>query len=133
LREPDGSFRLETGELPGATMQVDQEDPAFALMRAEREPVELAGTHSAFSGEMAMPMLDQAALVGFVLLAGRPDGLHYRPDEIENMGWAARQVGLDLRALNGRELATQNARLTERNAWLEQEHERLIGILASGR
>ncbi|MXO60006.1 hypothetical protein GRI89_10695 [Altererythrobacter salegens] len=51
-----------------------------------------------------MPMLDQGKLLGFALLGEKTDGMHYRPDEVENLGWAAHQVGLDLRALHARQL-----------------------------
>ena len=58
-------------------------------------------------------MLDQGALLGFVLAGPKPDGTHYRPDEIENLGWAAHQVGLDLRALHARQLESENQRLRD--------------------
>ena len=105
LRESGGNYRRETGSLAGNAGYTD--DPAFALMRAERRPIELAQTDSTLPGELALPMLDQGVLVGFVLLAGKPDGVHYRPDEIANLGWAAHQVGLDLQALHARELEAE--------------------------
>ena len=53
------------------------------------------------------------------------DGAHYRPDELQNLGWATQQVGLDLRALQARELQVQNSKLVDRTIWLEEERERL--------
>jgi hypothetical protein len=120
LRDSEGAYRLEAGELAGTQPTYDEDDPAFALMRTERVPVELAQANGSLPGELALPMLDQGMLTGFVLLAGKPDGLHYRPDEVENLGRAAHQVGLDLRALQARQLESRVALLSEKLAWFEQ-------------
>jgi hypothetical protein len=69
-------------------------------------------------------MLDQGVLIGFVLLGPKPDGAQYRPDEVANLGWAAHQVGLDLRALHARLLESENLRLRDRVALLEEERTR---------
>lgn len=104
IRERDGAYRLQAGKLAGAKRAYADDDPVFALMRGERKPIELSEAVGAVPGALALPMLDQGAMTGFVLLGAKPGGAAYRPDEIENLGWAAHQVGLDLRALQAREL-----------------------------
>ncbi len=110
LRGGDGIFRLEGGGLSGASPDYVGDDPAFALLRAERGPVETRKTHGALPDALALPMLDQGGLAGFVLLGRKPDGTDYRPDERELLSWATHQVGLDLQALHARELEVTGRR-----------------------
>jgi len=59
--------------------------------------------------------------LGFGVLAvlgSKPSGLHWRPDEIELVGWATRQVGLDLHALKVEQLEAAAAALRHENATL---------------
>jgi hypothetical protein len=81
-------------------------------------------------------MLDQGALAGFVLVGGKPDDADYRPDEVELLGWAAHQVGLDLQALHARDLEAQVVSLkekvgglNEKVAWLLEDKARLTVLL----
>ena len=95
------------------------------MMRAERGPVELAAAHSGLPGALALPMLDQGALAGFVLVDRKGDGADYRPDEVELLGWAACQVGLDLQALHARDLEALVVSLNEKVARLSDDRGRL--------
>ncbi|MEL0209206.1 MAG: hypothetical protein VW891_01155, partial [Novosphingobium sp.] len=88
------------------------DDTAFALMRAERGPLDLTETPTDLPGVLALPMLDHGTLAGFALVAAKPDGALFRPDEIEHMGWATHHVGLDLAALRGRQMEEENRRLS---------------------
>jgi hypothetical protein len=128
LRGADGAYGLQAGGLAAADVYVN-DDPAFALMRAERRPVDLAAAHGALPGVLALPMLDQGALAGFVLMGRKPDGADYRPDEIDMLGWAANQVGLDLQALHARDLEAQVVSLNEKLAWLSEDRARLTALL----
>lgn len=114
LREESGALALQAGALAGALPSYAEEDRAFALLAAERVPVDLAEAHSAIPGAMAFPMFDQLGLAGFVLLGRRPDGAPYRPDEVANLAWATQQVGFDLQALQARDLRAEIAALRER-------------------
>ena len=49
---------------------------------------------------LALPMAHRGELGGFVLLGPRPDGDAYRPDQIDVLESAAREVGLDFYALD---------------------------------
>jgi len=60
---------------------------------------------------IALPMIHRGILSGFVVLAPRPDGNLYRPDEIELLEFAVTQVGLDLHALQVDELRRELGRL----------------------
>ena len=125
LRERDGAYRLEAGKLADAKQAYADDDPVFALMRSERRPIDLSQVNGAIPGSLALPMLDQGVLTGFVLLGAKPDGASYRPDEVENLGWAVHQVGLDLRALHARQLEEQVTTLTNHNAALSAVLDRL--------
>lgn len=113
LREDSGAFAVQAGSLPGGSPRYAEEDRAFALLAAERAPVDLAEARSALPAATAFPMFDQLGLAGFVLLGPRPDGAHYRPDEIANLAWATQQVGFDLQALQARDLRAEIAALRE--------------------
>jgi hypothetical protein len=129
LRPEGADFCLEAGALPGAENRYSDHDLAFALMRGERRPIELAQVHSSLPGELAAPMLDQRGLAGFVLLGPKPDGSRFRPDQEENIGWATHQVGLDLQALKARALDEELASLRGRLSATEAERDRLISSL----
>jgi hypothetical protein len=80
-------------------------------MRAEQGEIVPAEVGSALTAALALPMMHQAALAGFVLLGPKPTGEDYRPDEIDNMAWATQQVGLDLQAIRVRELELTNIKM----------------------
>jgi hypothetical protein len=85
-----------------------EDDPAFALMRAERAPLDLGETRTDLPGVLALPMLDHGALAGLVLLDLKGNGGLYRPDEVALFGWAAHEVGLALAALQAGLIETEN-------------------------
>jgi hypothetical protein len=130
LRGADGAYRLQAGRLAGAAEAYADDGHAFALMRAERRPVDLAAAHAKLAGSLALPMLDQGVLAGFVLMDRKPDGADYRPDEVDLLGWAANQVGLDLQALHARDLEAQVVSLNEKVAWLSEDKARLTALLS---
>lgn len=137
FRDRTGAYSLQCGGLAEALPHYDADDLVLALMRAERRPVKTAEMRSALPGVLALPMLDQGRLAGFALLAGKPDGTDYRPDEVEVLGWAAHQIGLDLQAMRAGELEAEVARLNDAvaglrdtNAQLSGERDRLAALLA---
>ena len=65
-------------------------------------------------------MMHQAVLAGFVLLGPKPIGEDYRPDEIEVLGWATQQIGLDLQAIRVRALEQTVLTLEARNTNLSE-------------
>ena len=109
-RTSEGNYDSAAGQT------IDADDPALAAMRAEQRAVVPAELGSPIEAALALPMMHQAALAGFVLLGPKPTGEDYRPDEIEILGWATQQVGLDLQAIRVRELEQSVVALEARNA-----------------
>jgi hypothetical protein len=114
MRGTEGNYASHAGE------PIDADDPSLAAMRAEQEAVVPGELGSPITAALALPMMHQAALAGFVLLGPKPSGEDYRPDEIEVIGWATQQVGLDLQAIRVRDLELTNIRLAERNQTLAE-------------
>jgi hypothetical protein len=90
---------------------VGTDDLALAAMRAELGPIVPTEIGSPLDAALALPMMHQAALAGFILLGLKPTGEDYRPDEVEVMAWATHQIGLDLQAIRVRELEQTTLRL----------------------
>jgi hypothetical protein len=128
LRAGGPGYKRCAGKLAGARASYPGDDRAFALMRAERRPLDLAEAHSALPGVLALPMLDQGALAGFVLLGRKPDGTDYRPDEVEALGWATEQVGFALQAQHVHDLEARIAGLDAQLASLSGGTVRLSAV-----
>lgn len=117
----DESFACSTGD--AATAHAD--DPTPVALRAHAAVCEIDGS-SSVEGVLAFPMIHCHDLEGFAVLGRKPDGDHYRPDEIELVEWATRQVGQDLYGLTVDQLREEReerereiAILTGRNADLQ--------------
>jgi hypothetical protein len=108
-RTGDGDYASAAGA------RIDADDPTLSAMRAEQGTVVPAELGSPIAAALALPMMHQAALAGFVLLGPKPTGEDYRPDEIAVLGWATQQVGLDLQAIRVRELEQSVVTLEARN------------------
>jgi hypothetical protein len=127
LRTADGAYALEAGDIEGGPCAYAEDDSLFALMRAERRPVQNDGANpSALPAGLAMPFLDQGQLTGFVLVSPKPDRTDFRPDELELLGWAAHQVGLDLQALHARHLEAEVVDLRRTVALVREERDRVV-------
>lgn len=130
LRSSSEDYRLEAGRIEGVADSFSADEPAFALLRAERKPLDLSRTSSELPGALVLPMMDQGALVGFVMLDQLGDGTHYRPDQIQLLEWAVHHISLDLRALHARQLEGQIARLGAEVALLTRERDTLKEIVS---
>lgn len=97
-------FALANGGEDAATM--DGDDPLVVKMRATREAVETDSL-------LVLPMIHRAELTGFAILGLKPSGDAYRPDERTVLAWAARQIGLDLHALQIERLQEQAVELRQ--------------------
>jgi GAF domain-containing protein len=73
-------------------------------LRADGKPLDLDARRGALPAGLAAPMINRNEMTGLLLLGHKPSGGGYRPDEIELIGWAATQIGLDLHALKVEEL-----------------------------
>jgi hypothetical protein len=99
LKTADGPYRRADGELTGESETIDPDDAALIALRAEPKPRELDRTDSTLKAVLIAPIVNRNDVTGVVLLGPKSSGLPYRPDEIELIGWATRQIGLDLHAL----------------------------------
>jgi hypothetical protein len=109
-RSAEGHYARAAGD------EIDADDPALAAMRAEQGAVVPSELGSPIDAALALPMMHQAALAGFILLGPKPTGEDYRPDEVEVLGWATQQIGLDLQAIRVRALEQSVHTLEARNA-----------------
>ena len=121
-RRHEGALVRVAGRWDAAPGKFCEDDPAFALLRAERRPLDLGETHTDLPGVLALPMLDHGVLAGLVLLDLKGNGGLYRPDEVALLGWAAHEVGLALAALHAGLIETENRLLKSQLA-------RLSGII----
>ena len=120
----DGGFLREHGTLANAPQQVDADDPLVVAMKAELGPVECGATGSALPAVLGLPMTHRGELDGFVLIGSKPKQEVFRPDEVELLGHAAQQVGLDLNALQVKKLKRELAALSsEKRSFSELERE----------
>ena len=117
LRDGDDYARM-TGDLAGAPDRIDCDEKAVVVMRAEHDVIELHESGSTLAAALALPFVHRAELHGFILLASKPSGDSYRPDEIELLGMAAHQIGLDLHALKVEQLQSRVLDLEARNGEL---------------
>ena len=114
----DGVLDSVAGNWDNAPRHFREDNPAFALMRAERAPLDLTETRTGLPGVLALPMLDHGALAGLVLMDLKNNAALYRPDEVALLGWAAHEVGLALAALQARATDAEVHRLKIQNAEL---------------
>ena len=121
-RRNDGVLDRIAGNWNSAPRHFRDDDPAFALMRAERAPLDLGETQTDLPGVLALPMLDHGVLAGLVLLDLKGNGALWRPDEVALLGWATHEVGLALAALHAGLIDTENRLLKAQLA-------RLTGII----
>jgi len=92
-------FERASGGVAGVADELGENDPALVTLRAERKPIEPHASGSSLQASLCAPMTYGSDVRGFVLFGSKPDGADFRPDEIELIGWATVQVGLDLHAL----------------------------------
>jgi hypothetical protein len=103
----DGAYVCPTANRPTA----HADDPILVALRARAEPCDIEGANSALDGAHAFPMMHGHDLEGFAVLGRKLDGERHRPDEIELIEWASRQVGLDLFALGVDQLKGERQQL----------------------
>ncbi len=107
-RTHDAILERVTGSWDAAPRTLPIDDPAFALMRAERRALDLSEALTDLPGMLALPMLDHGTLAGLVLMDLKGNGALYRPDEVAVLGWAAHDVALALAALHAGLIESEN-------------------------
>jgi len=107
-RTHDAILERMAGSWDAAPRTLPVDDPAFALMRAERSAIDLSDALTDLPGVLALPMLDHGTLAGLVLMDLKGSGALYRPDEIAVLGWAAHDVALAMAALHAGLIESEN-------------------------
>ncbi len=90
--------------LSAAPEHFGADDEAVLAMQAHATAHRMRNPADAGGAVLAVPMLHRGQLDGFVLVGRRPRGDAYRPDQIELLQLAVRQVGLDFYALRVEDL-----------------------------
>jgi hypothetical protein len=126
LAEGGGYLRAE-GKFTGAPNRLDPNLPALVSLRADAKPMEIQ--EETLGAAVIAPMVKRNEVIGVVLLGPKPNGLDFRPDEIELIGWATRQVGLDLHALRMERLEADKADLHNMVAMLRNEVATLRSVI----
>ena len=113
-------YRRAAGKVAGLGETIDADEGDLVALRADPRPCELDGSTAGLRAALITPMVNRNDVAAVVVLGPKPSGLPYRPDEIELIGWASQQIGLDLHALDARRLeeaaALQQAEIAELRA-----------------
>jgi hypothetical protein len=110
-RTADGDYARLAATLVDAPKHLDADEPLAVALRARRAPTHCSDANSSLPGDIALPSLHHDQLAGFVIVGSKPNGDTYRPDEVEVLGYATREVGLNLRALRMEQLERENNEL----------------------
>jgi hypothetical protein len=116
----DGAYHRADGRVAGMGETLDADDTVLLAMRAEPKPLIPEADGSAVAAALVAPMVNRNEVIGLVVLGPKSSGSGYRPDEVELIGWAARQVGLDLHALKVERLEAERADLSKTVEVLER-------------
>jgi hypothetical protein len=119
-RLADGDFARLAASLVDAPKHVDADESLAVALRARQAPTHCADVSSSLPGDLALPSLHHGQLAGFVIVGSKPNGDAYRPDEVEALGHAVREVGLSLRALRMEQLERENSELRAREVVIMQ-------------
>lgn len=128
LREPDGSYRLSSEHTLGqAPERIGDNHMVVVSLRSDTQPLRYDSLQYGLSGELALPMCHCGVLNGFILIGTKPSRNGYRPDEVEVLGFAAHQIGLDLHAIRVAVLEKKLNELAQRVASQEHDLQLLAG------
>lgn len=128
LCQPNGSFLLDAhGTLDQAPERIETNHTTAVALRSEAAPLQYNRAQSGLAGELALPMSHRGVLSGFILVGAKPSRDSYRPDEVEILGYAAHQIGLDLHAIRVEILENQIDELVQRVTLQERQLHSMAG------
>ncbi|WP_296000018.1 GAF domain-containing protein [Rugamonas sp.] len=99
MQDAEGDYEQKRKPVASDAVHININDSICLALRSDHVPMLFADDHPLFAHRLALPMSHRGDLQGFALLGAKPDGDEYRPDEIDVLGHAAHQIGLDLHAL----------------------------------
>jgi len=114
-RDENGAYERREGVVSGAPEVIDADEPALVALRADHTQYEVAESRSTLPVALVLPMIIRHEIDGFVLLAAKPSGVAYRPDEKGDLAKATESIGDDLHALKLEQLQRGIANLEARN------------------
>ena len=108
LRNATGYERV-AGQVSGIAPHLSRDLHPLVKLRAEPKPTEVEDP--TLPASIIAPMMNRTEVIGFAMLGAKPSGEQFRPDEIELIGTATRQIGQDLHALKVERLELDGADL----------------------
>jgi len=119
-RDETGRFILQRSTLDQLPRELGADAEVIVEMKAFRAPVHIGGRLALASAALALPMVRRSELVGLLAVGKKIAREIYRPDEIDNLARAVRQVGFDLYALRLEQLEQRRLELEQQNEGLRQ-------------
>ena len=119
-RDTTGRFILQKATLDELPRELEADADVIVEMKAFRAPVYPGGRLALASAALALPMVRRSELVGLLAVGKKIEREVYRPDELDNLARATRQVSLDLYALRLEQLEQHSHDLEQQNAGLRQ-------------
>ncbi|RDI97312.1 hypothetical protein DVT68_16225 [Dyella solisilvae] len=117
-------YTRAAGGIADSPAVLDGDLPTLVSVRATLEPIE--APDGVLAGCLVTPMVNRNEVIGLTVVGPKPSAHVFRPDEIELIGWATRQIGLDMHALEIEQLQAQNAQI----APLQRENAMLHALVA---
>lgn len=116
LHDTEG-YRCVAGEIAGIAPHLSRDLHPLVRLRAKPQPAEV--DDAALTAAVIAPMVNRNEVIGFAMLGAKPSGEQFRPDEIELIGTATRQVGQDLQTLKIERLERDAANQRQENSVLK--------------
>lgn len=129
--DEEGRFILQRSTLSSLPRELEADAEVIVEMKTFREPVHLGGRLALEPAALALPMVRRSELVGFLAVGRKVAREVFRPDEIDNLARAVRQVGFDLYALRLEQLVQRRIELEQQNEGLRQNLRSLLQPLPS--
>jgi hypothetical protein len=128
-RDPDGNYQRLSGSAAGAAPNLDGNGPIVLAMRVARGPVACADIDVTWRADWALPIVYRGEIDGFMLLNRKLSQEAYRPDEIDVLGFAIQQIGLDLTALEREQYKQQASSLAAQASSARSSAEEMKALL----
>lgn len=129
-RDDSGNFALKRATLSELPREIGPNAEVVLELKTLHESHYFVRLTSGF-GVLALPVIRQTELVGFVVVGEKVDRTLYRTDEIKTLSRAVREVGFDLYALRLEKVEERGRRLEQQNEAL-REGLRSVVLIARG-
>lgn len=124
----DGGYARGVGTLAGAPERITANDEIVLAMLADASAVTIRHPAPYGGATLALPLRVREALGGFVLVGPRRDGDAYRPDQVEALESAAREIALDFQRLRVTALEAEIAAGRDAAALLRAQRDTALAL-----